>query len=752
MDAARRGRTLFTGMKKLAVVLLVLIGGSIPYLVAQQPIEVPSLIPPAPVALVATDHPPLPKEVAQYWFVPAATTASAASKDSYASLARGVKAVTDGEYATGLALVSRRELAETRLADYAKYYQATALQGLSRFAEADAVLTPLVANVQDGALKDTARLKLAEVMIARPDPARAEQFLRTITADAKGASEDVWMLLGQAEEALDHRDHAIVAYRKVYYGFPLSGRAADAKTGLDRLQVIVGAGGPVGDELARAERLFAGRRWAEARVAFEPLLSIVPAGDRGRITLHLAECDYHLGRHKAAHERLKTYLEEGSKEPEARYYDLSAVRGMGDRSTYVSLSRSLVKDHPDSQWAAETLDDLASFYVIDDQDDEADRVFRELLDLFPKHRYAERAAWKVGWEAYRQQKFSDTIKVFESAAVTFPRADYRPGWIYWSGRARDRVGDAPGAAARYRLAVIDYGNSYYGRLASRLLASRKDAGASAIPPIARSTASPVQAAAAPPTESLMRALMTAGLYDDALREVHFAQRTWGDSPALQATSAWIRAQQAQQLRADERFAALRGSITAMRRAYPQFLAEEGQTLPPEVLRIIFPLDYWDLIEKYSKPMSLDPYLVSALMAQESTFTAEIRSSANARGLMQVMPSTGRMYARKMGIRPFTTASLSQPETNVRIGIQHFKDLVDKFGGIHYALASYNAGDGRVAEWLKDAPNLPADEFIDSIPFPETQNYVKRILGTTEDYRRLYGTGLLTPNPRPTAAR
>jgi len=64
MDAARRGRTLFTGMKKLAVVLLVLIGGSIPYLVAQQPIEV-SLIPPAPVALVATDHPPLPKEVAQ---------------------------------------------------------------------------------------------------------------------------------------------------------------------------------------------------------------------------------------------------------------------------------------------------------------------------------------------------------------------------------------------------------------------------------------------------------------------------------------------------------------------------------------------------------------------------------------------------------------------------------------------------------------------------------------------------------------
>jgi soluble lytic murein transglycosylase len=738
-------------MKKLAAVLAVLVGGSIPYVIAQQSIEVPVLVPPAPAALVATDHPPLPKDISQYWFVPAPGSAAGASREAYASLARGAKSIANGQYAAGLALLSRRDLAETRLADYAKYYQAMALQGLSRFAEADAVLTPLAANVRDGALKDTVRLKLAEVLIARSDLERAEQFLRTITSDSKGASEDFWMLLGQAEEAIDHRDHAIEAYRKVYYSFPLSGRVGDAKTGLDRLHVTVGAAGSVSDEFARAERLFAGRRWAEARVALEPLLPLVSTEDRGRVTLHLAECDYHLGRHKAARDRLKTYLDDAPKDAEARYYSLSAARGMGDRSTYVSLSRALVKEFPDSQWAAETLDDLASYYIIDDQDDEADEVFRELLDRFPRHRYAERATWKVGWEAYRRQKFGETIKLFEWAAATFPRADYRPGWIYWSGRARDRMGDTPGATARYRLAVADYGNSYYGRLASRLLASRpqEQAAAGAAP---RPVAAPAQVAAAPPTESLMRALMAAGLYDDALREVQYAQRTWSDSPALQATSAWIRAQQAQELRAEERFAALRGSITLMRRAYPQFLAEEGHTLPLEVLHIIFPLDYWDLIEKYSKAMSLDPYLVSALMAQESTFTAEIRSSANARGLMQVMPSTGRMYARRMGIRPFTTASLSQPETNVRIGMQHFKDLADKFGGIHYALASYNAGEGRVSEWLKEYPDLPADEFIDSIPFAETQNYVKRILGTAEDYRRLYGTGLLTPNGRPAAAR
>jgi soluble lytic murein transglycosylase len=661
------------------------------------------------------------------------------------SFARGVKAINAGEYATGLALVSRPVLDESYLSDYAKYYQAIALQGQTRLGEADAALTALVESKPDGYLADAARLKLAEVVLARPDASRAEQLLRAMVANSKAPSDDVLMLLGQAEEELNHREHAIDAYRRVYYGFPLSGRAADAKTGLDRLQVPVGVGrGSVADELARADGLFAGRRWAEAKVAFEWLVDVVSKEDRDRVSFHLAQSDFQLGRHRPARERLKRHLDDQSRSVEARYYYLSATRGLGDRAGYVSLARSLVRDHPDSPWAAETLDDLASYYVVDDQDDKADRVFRELLTRFPRHRYSERAAWKVGWAAYRNRQFSETVRIFESAAATFPRADYRPSWIYWSGRARDRMGDGPGAVARYRLAVTDYGNSYYGRLASRLLSSRQEATASSHAP-ARLAAPP--ATSTPPTEPLMRALMTAGLYDDALNEVQFAQRTWGDSPPLQATSAWIRAQQAQELRAQERFAALRGSITAMRRAYPQFLSAQGTTLPLEVLRVIFPLDYWDLIERHSKAKGLDPYLVSALMAQESTFTAEIRSSANARGLMQVMPSTGRVYARRLGIRPFTSASLSRPDTNVRIGTQYFKDLLDRFGGVHYALASYNAGDARVAEWIRESPDLAPEEFIDSIPFPETQNYVKRILGTTEDYRRLYGTGLLTPNKR-----
>jgi soluble lytic murein transglycosylase len=224
--------------------------------------------------------------------------------------------------------------------------------------------------------------------------------------------------------------------------------------------------------------------------------------------------------------------------------------------------------------------------------------------------------------------------------------------------------------------------------------------------------------------------------------VEYAKRAWGDSPPLQATAAWIRNRRGLEPGARDRFADVRGAITTMRRAYPQFMAAGGEQLPTDILEVIFPLDYWPLITKYSAAHDLDPYLMAALIAQESTFTADVRSSANAVGLMQLIPSTARRYARKLGIA-YSSRLLQQPEANIRLGMRYFKDLMNRFGEAHYALASYNAGEHRIARWIAERPGLEREEFIDDIPFPETQNYVKRILGTAEDYRRLYGTGLLT---------
>jgi soluble lytic murein transglycosylase len=184
----------------------------------------------------------------------------------------------------------------------------------------------------------------------------------------------------------------------------------------------------------------------------------------------------------------------------------------------------------------------------------------------------------------------------------------------------------------------------------------------------------------------------------------------------------------------------------MRRAYPQFLAEGGESLPAEILQVIFPLTYWDAIKKNAALYELDPHVVASLILQESNFDPSARSSANAWGLMQIVPRTGRRLAIALGIRRFNNAMLTNGDTNIRLGTLYFKRLVAQFGGTYYALASYNAGENRVVRWKTERPGMDEDEFIDDIPFPETQNYVKRVLGIAEDYRRLYGEGEGRPSP------
>jgi soluble lytic murein transglycosylase len=718
------------------VVLAALVGGA-SLINGQQP-GVPRLG--LDSLLVATAHPPLPASPSLYWFVPESGRAGRGLDAAARRLAQGAQFVSNGDFAAGLPLISAPDLGDQNLANYATYYRGVAQTGLGRYDEAMTTLSLLASRPLEGALKELATLQLAEAALARGLPERVEPALAQLTLDKLANPEDVWLMRARVEDAAGHKAHALESYRRLYYDFPLSAQTATAAAAIARLRTgDLDQAESFERGLARAERFYSAKRWADAKLSFTALTPN-DADGRELVALRVAESDYYLGARRQAREALRPLLD-GSRAPEARYVSALATKGLGDQSGYVKQARDLANDYPNSPWAEEALNGLAQDFVVSDADDDADAVFRQLLRAFPQGRYMERAAWKVGWRAYRAGEFAEAADVFDNAAVRAPRADNRPAWLYWSGRAHDRLNDTITANARYRLAVADYQNTYYGRLASKLLVAR---GESAV--AARITASPTASlTAVVSTDDIIRSLITAQMYPDALREVQYAQRVWGDSPQLQATSAWIRHQQGLTLTAEERFAALRGAITTMRRAYPQFMAAGGEAMPADVLRIIFPLDYWPLITKYSTMHGLDPYLVAALMAQESTFTAEIRSHANAYGLMQIMPPTGRQYAKKLGIKPFSTAMLRQPEVNVQIGTQYFRDLIDKYGGAHFALASYNAGESRVNRWSNERPGLPQDEFIDDIPFPETQNYVKRILGTAEDYRYLYGGGLLDPN-------
>jgi soluble lytic murein transglycosylase len=671
-----------------------------------------------PVKLSATAHPPVPGELSAMWLVPAQ---SAKLSPALSNLVRGVKLIEEDEKpAAALPLVSDSALASTALADYAKFYTGLALLKLERYAEADAALGELAVRDIDGHLPEDAAFLQAEIREAQDDHKGAVRIYESLVTRKLARPQLAWLRLGVAAEKAGQPMRSVEALQRAYYDYPTTAESDQAGDELDRQDVEVDET-LAPKELARAETLFHARRWANAKASYASIRSLVTGADRDRVSMRIAASDVALGRYRDGREALRPMLK-GPQAEEATFHYITAVRGLGLKNEHRQLARAYADQFPTSAFAEEILNHLASAYIIDDEDADADAVFREMLERFPAGRFAERAAWKAGWTAYRDGRFADALRYFDKGSAQFPRSDYRPSWLYWAGRAAEQAGDVETGIARLRLAATDYHNSYYGRLA---VARLKGARGAAITP----TLQKAPATADIPTASRIATLLSVGLNRQAMDELLYAQRMWGDSPPLQATIAVTH----------QRLGNVRAGINAMKRAYPQYLAAGGETLPAQILQVIFPIEYWPLLQKYSKQRGLDPFVVAALVAQESNFDAGVRSHANAYGLMQILPSTGRQYARRLGVRPFSTRRLTDAEINVRLGTQIFADSIKKFGGLHYALAAYNAGDSRVIRWRNEKPGLPQDEFIDDIPFPETQNYVKRILGTAEDYRYLYSS-------------
>jgi soluble lytic murein transglycosylase len=670
----------------------------------------------APVKLSPTAHPPVPADLSSMWLVPAQ---GAKLSPALTNFVRGVKLLEDDKAAAALPLVSDAALSTTPVADYARYYRGLALMKLERYDEAGKVLGDLASRQIEGHLPEDAALLQAEVREAQKDYKGAVAIYDSLVTRKLAQPQVAWLRLGLAADRAGLPMKSVTALQRAYYDYPTTPESDLAGRELDRQDVDVDAE-LAPKELARAETLFQARRWSNARESYDQVKSFVSGVDRDRVIVRIAASDIGLGRHRDGRDALRPHLA-GPLAEEANFHFVNATRGLNLKSEHRNLARAFVDKFPASAYAEEILNTLASAHIMDDEDAEADTIFREILDRFPAGRFAERAAWKVGWTAYREGRFTEALQYFDKGSAQFPRSDYRPSWLYWAGRAAQQAGDIETGIARLRLAATDYRNSYYGRLA---IARLKETRGGKIAP----TLQKAPASVTIPTAERIATLLSIGLHGQAMDELLYAQRMWGDSPQLQATIALTH----------RRLGNVRAGINAMKRAYPQYLAAGGETLPAEIREVIFPVDYWPLLQNYSKQRGLDPFVVAALVAQESNFDPVVRSHANAYGLMQILPSTGRQYARKLGVRPFSTRRLTEAEVNVRLGTQIFADSIKKFGGVHFALAAYNAGDSRVIRWQREKPGLPQDEFIDDIPFPETQNYVKRILGTAEDYRVLYG--------------
>ena len=171
---------------------------------------------------------------------------------------------------------------------------------------------------------------------------------------------------------------------------------------------------------------------------------------------------------------------------------------------------------------------------------------------------------------------------------------------------------------------------------------------------------------------------------------------------------------------------------------PGYLYMPLDQAPAQFWQMAFPMPYRSYIDVYSQEQSVDRFLVAALIRQESEFNFAVISHANAYGLMQVLPSTGKDLARRIGIRKFNASQLLTPDRNIQLGTLYMRNLLNSFGGQEeYVLASYNAGPGRAKLWQTWGPFREQPEFVEAVPFQETRTYVQVVLRNADIYRHLY---------------
>ncbi len=326
----------------------------------------------------------------------------------------------------------------------------------------------------------------------------------------------------------------------------------------------------------------------------------------------------------------------------------------------------------------------------------------------------EQLAW---WArlALRQKSWGQVRAAIERMS---PRARVDQTWAYWNARAMRELGQVEAANAEF--ARIAGGPQFYSQLAAEELGRRVQ-----IPPTA-----------APPTkEEMAQAAANPGL-QRALALYRFEMRTEG-------AREWNWAIRAM----DDRMLLAAAALAYRNEIWDRSISTADRTVALHDYALRYPAPYRDVLAEQARSRELEEHWVLGLIRQESRFRANARSAAGASGLMQLMPSTARSIAKKLRLRGYTWARVTDVEVNAALGTAYLKQVLDDLdGSTVLAATAYNAGPGRARRW-RDARPLEGAVYAETIPFNETRDYVKKVMANTVFYSAVLGGPMRTLKER-----
>jgi len=646
-----------------------------------------------------------------------------------AYLALGHAYLMDKRYSEAEASLRQARQAGGELADYADFLGAQASHSAGDEAAAEVLLRGFTERYPDSIFTAQAPELEANVLLALNNAAGAQRVLAQAAGLAAEDRPGFQLAQGQVANALGQTQVAERFYKQLLLGHPLSPQAQIARAKLTEM----GAEWTLTPAELRSlgDAYYNGGRYGDAAEQYRALIrsGALDAQTRNSFAVAEAACDLKLKRLTRAKAEA---LPDTDDENGARRLDLlmELARDHDSQADQQRIVAEMESRFPRSPWLAEALFSSGNMYLLKRDYPRAVEYYSYLAAHFPSSKNAAAAHWRAGWLSYRLQLYADAAHLFDEQIRLYPSATETVSALYWRGRLYEMQDHNPAlAAANYRAIVRTYQHFFYAQMARQRLAAMGNTRAAEQPQLDRFQAvPPPQLVEKFPAESphlaKARLLANAGLNDYIAQEIKADpdSASWSGLAEAQIYASY-----------GETFRAMR----AMKRALPSAASASVKSIPLVYWRILFPEPWWETIKTESAKNNLDPYMVASLIRQESEFDPSVVSYANAWGLMQLLPTTGKQMAREEGMSHFQTFQLLDPATNIRLGTRYLRQMLERFGGVQeYALAAYNAGDNRVADWEAAGPYHGMDEFVESIPFTQTREYVQAILRNEETYRAI----------------
>ena len=635
------------------------------------------------------------------------------------------------------------------LFEYTLFWTAQTERALGKNAPAAQDLAQILKDYPGVAFKEQVFEAYASAANASGRPQDALDVLATY--GGTGSKPNLLLARARAEESAHKFAPAAKDYQALFYKFPLADESKDSAIALPRLNKQLHnefpyATGEMQDQ--RAQIFFDAHKWHEARAEYEKLATILkdPANPiRQRALVRAAECRQHPKPAPGLFVKLAVSDPEADAE---RLYDLSQAWRSDKRETeMLTAIEKITEKYPQSRWAEDSLMAAGNYYWVELDRTKAGNYYQRLLDTFPGGRHAQNAEWRLAWIAYIQrQPFAD--EKMTNFLRKYPSTGTTVNALYWLGRNAERNGNPNRARAFYEKATDRFPSTYFAHAGDQRLAK-----------LAPGDADPADALAEIPAPPPLRpfdepiAPIVADRWNraQALRTIAFDSSAELELKAAFAATASPRyLVEAAQAAFDQGHFAT--GMAYGRMAVPNFDSRKLNEVPSNVWKVLYPFPYEATIRREAERNNFDPMFAAGLIRQESTFQADAVSHADAIGLMQILPKTGRLLAKERKIR-YTKNSLFDPEINIELGMLYIANLTRATGGPEYAAAAYNAGEDRIALWKSERTYDEVPELVESIPFTETREYVQIVLRNTDMYRALYGetpkSTVSAATPRPT---